>query len=117
MAFVPNNRGKLFRQNGKNVFNEVQWLPGRTVLCGVVELNDAAVKTSVRTDSSASRANAEETTATAKILFPGNVTITKQDRFEIAGITLRATKIQPRWSVAGILDHYEVDLMSWVGEK
>ena len=79
----------------------------------MVHLNGLAAISSVRTDQSASRGNAEERTEIAKLLFPSTVTIGLEDKFEILGHTLRVIKIQPRNSVLGRLDHYEVDFGAW----
>jgi len=113
MSFIPNTRGRLSRKVGNNVYNEAVFSEPKTVECGVVHLRGAAQKTSVRTDSSASRGNAEEVVAAAKILFQPHIEIGLGDRFEIAGLTLRVTSIQPRIAVTGQHDHNEVEFEVW----
>ncbi len=67
-----------------------------------------AEPTSVRSDSSASRGNAQELVMTnAKILFPAHVRIAIGDRFEIQSYDLGLVGREPRISVAGELDHLE----------
>lgn len=107
--FIPNTTGMLSRANGRDVYGQFQWSAPAQVRCAVVHLNKLIQKTSVRTDSSASRGNAEETIATAKILFPTSVAIGAEDKFEIQGFKMRVTAIEPRRSVLGKHDHNEVD--------
>jgi hypothetical protein len=109
--FLPNNRGQLFRRMGNNLHGETQFASPQTVDCGVVRLMPKVETTSVRVDSSASRGMAEETTAKAKILFPAYVRIGQDDRFDIAGISLRCITVEPRYAIAGHLDHYECDFV------
>jgi hypothetical protein len=107
--FIPNTKGQLTRKLGRNIYGEPTYYPPITVPCGIVDNLEQLAKTPVRADSSASRGAAEETTATVKILFPANVVIDKDDTFAIAGLSLRATAVQQRFSVFGDLDHKEVD--------
>jgi len=79
-------------------------------MCAVVHLIGQVAKSSVRTDQSGSRGNAEEKTDQAVILFPIGVSIKTDDKFEIAGETLRVVGIEQRFDVIGRLDHYEVTL-------
>ncbi|SER25963.1 hypothetical protein SAMN05216548_1148 [Faunimonas pinastri] len=111
--FIPNNTGRLSRKIGMTIKAEARFSIPETVDCGVVSLANTDQKTSVRSDSSASRGSAQETVSDAKILFPATVTIIAGDRFEIAGFTLKVITVQPRYSVLGILDHYEVDFAHW----
>ncbi|MBO6507505.1 MAG: hypothetical protein JJ979_03300 [Roseibium sp.] len=111
--FVPNNKGELSSQEGHNVYGEPAFDPPVTVQCGVVRLNHTSQKTSVRTDSSASRGAAEESVASSKILFPADLSPVIGDKFEISGISLRIFKIEPRYSITGVLDHWECELEAW----
>jgi hypothetical protein len=111
--FLPNTTGLLTHKTGQDRFAQATYAEPKTVPCGIVHLNKAAAKTSVRTDSSASRGNAEEQVSVAKILFPITVAIVAGDKFEIQGITLRVLTIEPRLDVLGRHDHNEVDFGSW----
>lgn len=111
--FIPNNTGLLARNLGFNRYGEPSFGEAKTVECGVVHLGRVDQKTSVRTDSSATRGNADETLFNAKILFPSYVVVSAGDRFVINGQKLRVTAIEPRYSVYGSLDHYEVDFDRW----
>lgn len=109
--FIPNNQGTLRRKRGTNINAETIYHdPIRGVPCAVVHMKASAEKTNVRADSSASRGNADEPLSFAKILFPTAVKPKVGDHFEIAEFQLEVAKIEPRWSVAGLVDHYECDL-------
>ena len=110
--FIPNNQARVKAPGGFNKFGEPTFGPVRTVPCAVIALNRTTEKTSVRTDSSATRGNAEELAASAKILFkPG---IAGQGmKVEIAGFELRIIDVQPRYAVTGAHDHDECLLSIW----
>jgi hypothetical protein len=107
--FIPNTTGLLARRIGTNIYGESTYRKPITVQCAIVTDFAPISKTPVRSDSSASRGAAEEATAVAKVLFPARVAIAPEDRFEIAGLSLRVIAIQKRFSVLGALDHLEVD--------
>lgn len=111
--FIANNKGQLQAFSGFNSNAEPQFGPAKTVACGVVHLNKQVQKSTVRADSSGSRGAADEFVSTTKILFPKTVSIATGYRFRIAGFTLKAIAVEPRYSVHGKLDHYEVDFEQW----
>lgn len=111
--FIPNKVALYSEKTGENEFAEPTFSDPRKVACAVVHFGAAAQKTSVRTDSSASRGNAEEVVVAAKILLASTVDPTPAHRLEIAGRKLRALSIEPRWAVTGDLDHYECDYEVW----
>ncbi|WKZ86340.1 hypothetical protein N5B55_05140 [Ralstonia pickettii] len=90
-------------------------LPGRKVRerCSVVFLNQRQQQTSVRADSSASRGNAQEAAADAKLLFATTTKAAINDIVEVAGAVLKISGMHPRFNVRGDLDHYEVDAHIW----
>jgi len=81
--------------------------------CGVVKLLVENGKTSVRADSSASRGNADEYVADAVLLFPATSQVQYGEKVEIAGFELKVSGVFPRFTVQGVLDHYQVELMTW----
>lgn len=93
-------------------------LPGRKVRerCSVVFLNVTQEHSSVRADSSASRGNAEETTASAKLLMTTATKASVDDIIEIGGAVLKISGKSPRFDVRGNLDHYEVTANIWSNE-
>ena len=111
--FIPNNKGVLKKFTSNNQYGEPQYAAGVIVPCGVVHLNKKITKTSIRVDSSASRGASEEFISVSKVLFKSNVIVKPEDRFELAGFTLKAIGIENRYSVSGNLDHFEVDFVEW----
>lgn len=111
--FVPNNSGYLSYRSGSNKFGEPTYDAPVKVPCAVIQIKDDIKKTAIRTDSSASRANADELVAVANILFPTSVRIANGDKFQIAGFDLRVIMVEPRFSTAGVLDHNECAFEAW----
>lgn len=92
-----------------------QSIPGetKTIQCAVVKIESKQVKTSVRTDSSASRGFAQEAAVSARLLFPKGAAVTEGDLIEIRNYKLKVTGEFPRYSVNGALDHRQVDAEAW----
>lgn len=111
--FIPNQMALYSFKKGDNKFGEPEFSRPKTVQCAVVHFGAGYGKTSVRTDSSASRGNAEEQIIAAKILIASTIVPEQGHRLVIAGRTLRALTIEPRYAVTGHLDHYEVDYEVW----
>ena len=107
---IPNNKGLLSARLGQNVYSQFAYAAPITVPCAIVHLKQKIAKTSVRVDQSASRGNTEEDTIVANILFPKTVVIREDDKFQIAGLTMRAVNVEQRFNVLGQLDHFEVAL-------
>jgi hypothetical protein len=82
---------------------------------GIVKLEQRTDKTSVRTDSSASRGSAKEVLADARILFPKNVILKEGDRIRVVGMLLTVQSVWPRHRITGELDHWQVDCEVWAG--
>ncbi|CAO3459770.1 hypothetical protein [Azospirillum argentinense] len=81
-------------------------------LCAVVKFDLAAAKTSVRTDSSASRGTAEEIVPAIRLLFPTLYPIRIGDRVRLFGALVEASSVQPRLAVSGEHDHNQVDCIA-----
>jgi hypothetical protein len=112
--FFPNKTCIISVASGKtDVYG--QPLPGRKVSegCAVVRLQLNNIKTSVRTDSSASRGNAMELVTDALLLLSRNTVANIDDVIEIEGAKLRVISKHPRYSVNGKLDHYEIGAITW----
>lgn len=108
--FLPNTYGMLSRKLGTNVYAEQLFSAPVKTPCAVVHLQAINVKSPIRADSSASRGNADEMTEMATILFPRSIKLNIGDKFSIQGLSLEISKIEPRLSVLGSLDHYEVGM-------
>lgn len=111
--FIPNQIALYSYKTGDNKFGEPTFSSNTSVQCAVVHFGAGYGKTSVRTDSSASRGNAEEQKIAAKILIASAIVPAPGHRLIIIGRTLRALTIEPRYAVTGKLDHYEVDYEVW----
>lgn len=110
---IPNCKGYLSRRTGKNMYSEPTFAAPKLVECSIIRMMDQVKKTSVRTDSSASRGNAEEIVIIAKILFPVKVVLGQGDKFAIAGLQLKVEGIHQRFDTLGQHDHNEVDFSVW----
>lgn len=104
--FMPNQKGQFQRATGRNIDGEETYADPVNFALAVVRLAAAAEKTSVRSDSSASRGAADVMTADAKILT--KTTLEVDDLVLFNGATMRVVGTHPRYTVAGQLDHYEV---------
>lgn len=116
MAFtlVGNVSGQLTRKIGTSRRGEPLYgdTPEPTMV-DVITLIGEIAKTSVRTDSSATRGNAEEEQAQAKILFRVKADPKEGDRFVLHGVVMRIESRQPRIDAFGKLDHWECTLVLW----
>src|SRR5690349_13441653 len=72
-----------------------------SVKCAVVKLEQSSEKSSVRADTSASRGNANEITAAARLLFLPPVEIGLDDIVIIRGIKLKVVNVHTRFDVFG----------------
>ena len=111
--FIPNNFGILIKKIADNKYGEPIFSSGTNVPCGVVEIKADLKKTAIRTDSSASRGNADEIVSIAMILFPAYVNIAVGDKFFIANVDLRVMMVEPRYSISGRLDHHQCQFEAW----
>lgn len=111
--FIPNTSGMLSQKQGDNKFGEPVFLTPISVSCSIIDIRDDIKKTAIRTDSSASRANADELVAQASILFAPGAPVANGDKFVIAGFDLRIIMVQPVNSVFGVVDHQVCSLEAW----
>jgi hypothetical protein len=109
-TLIGNTSGMLSRKVGNTRRGEPLYGEPVSVRVDVIHLTKGDAKTSVRTDSSASRGNAEEEVASAKILFQVSARPVPGDRFVIDGVPLEIVGVEPRRDVFGKLDHYEAVL-------
>ena len=86
---------------------------GRERVCPVM-LQFTDQQTTVRTDSSGSHGSARETIAKVRILAVPKTKIQKGDVLGIHGQKVVVTLMHPRYTVTGVLDHYELHCAMWV---
>ena len=89
--------------------------------CAIVSLYDAAGKTTVRADSSASRGRAEEHLSDARLLFKPNVEIKIGDVVVIPvkggdSVSIKITSIFRRPDIEGAIHHIDVEGDRWASE-
>lgn len=99
----------LREPQARDLFGQTTLGPPMKALCAVVKFETGAQKTSVRTDSSATRGNAEEIVAAARILFPPLFQPAIGTIVELHGERVEIKSIHPRLTVFGQLDHYQCD--------
>lgn len=115
--FRPNQTCEISKVNGNDVYGKKkydEWLAARV---GVVKLEQGTTKTSVRTDSSASRGSAQEIVADARLMFPVGVILKPGDRVRIHGVLLTVVSVFPRHAVTGRFDHWQVDCNIYGGSE
>ncbi|AGC36051.1 hypothetical protein B7L88_gp007 [Rhizobium phage RHEph10] len=107
--FTPNFLGTFQQVTGRNLDGEETYSDPLPLQLSVVRLAARSEKTSVRSDSSASRGQADQLTADAVILTK-NEALRVDDLVQVMDFKLRVVGHHPRLSVFGILDHYEIAL-------
>ncbi|QIG69078.1 hypothetical protein EVB78_045 [Rhizobium phage RHph_N1_15] len=107
--FTPNLTGSLMRKTGRNLDGEETYGTPVGIGLSIVNLATSSQKTSVRSDSSASRGQADEMVAErGKILTKETVAV--DDLLSLSGSVFRILGMHPRYTVMGALDHNEVFL-------
>ena len=107
--FIPNTDCQIKERGARDRYNEYSYGKPRRARCSIIKLKEARGKTSVRTDSSASRGNAEEITSDARLLLPSSESINRGDLIKVYGFVLKVVSIFPRIAVNGRLDHWQID--------
>lgn len=109
----PNQICYIVKSQGNDVYGRP--LPGKRLRerCSVVKLIVNDEKSAVRTDSSASKGNAQEFVAESVILLTPQTTATIHDILEVRGVTLEIMGMHQRFNVQGVLDHFEVTGKIW----
>lgn len=113
--FRPNVPCTIARMSGFTGAGKRNYAAPVKSACAIVYLRDSSDQTSVRTDSSASKATARDNNIQARLLFPASVTLGHGDKVTFANFTMTVQLIHPRFGVDGHLDHYQVDLDVWAG--
>jgi uncharacterized Zn finger protein len=112
--FLPNAKCRIQLSTGEtNLYGQPK--PGRWITepCTVVKLILKTEHTSVRADTSASRGNAEELLADAKVLLAAHSQAKIGDVIELEGALLRITGMEYRRDAMGRLDHLEAISTIW----
>jgi len=107
--FRPNQYCEVASLGSADVYGKRKYGPWRRVPFAQVKLVESASKTSVRTDSSATRGSANEILADTRFLFLPNVVLKPGDIVRAHGQTFTVVSVFPRVSVTGVHDHWQVD--------
>lgn len=113
--FRPNLTCQVSSVEGTNLYGKETYTAWVDKKFSIVKLEQASQKTSVRTDSSATRGSAQEILTDARFLFPKDVELVAGDRIKFGGFTLVVVSVFPRHHVNGQLDHWQVDADIWAG--
>lgn len=107
--FQPNGSCTLRRRAGRDKYGQAKLADPVTIDYAPVDMNMTVEKTSVRSDSSATRGQAEQlVSANAKVLVPANTVIQSGDKLEIDGANYQVSGIHFRKNVFGSVDHIEL---------
>lgn len=111
--FIPNT-DCIVRKKGKpDVYGQTKTGPEYPERCAIVKLRYESAHTTVRADSGASRAHADEFVTSNRILLPASTHAAIDDQLEVRGYKIRVKILHPRLDVLGNLDHYEVEGELW----
>jgi hypothetical protein len=111
MLFRPNTTCKVYSASADHdIYGRTSYSAGKTVQCAVVSYDLVIKKTSVRADSSGSRGRAQELSGIVRFLFGVSAEMKVGDIVEKDGFVMKVIELHPRYSVAGRLDHHEVDM-------
>jgi hypothetical protein len=90
-------------------------LPGVSIpeRVSVVKIEIKSTRTSVSSDTTASRGTAFELNEDALLLFSPKTRANIDDVVRAAGLSLRVVSKSPQYDLNGRLDHYEVRLNVW----
>lgn len=113
MRLRPNVLCQVTPLDGWDEYGQEKFGERYAELCAIVKLEQFTAQTSVRTDSSASRAYAHEFNAQSRLLFGNKSALKIGDKVDVSGVALRVIGVFPRHDLGGNLDHYQVDLTIW----
>ena len=115
--FRPNTFCLVSQREGFDEWGRERYGPTVRVPCSLVRLKMTKETTSVRADSSASRARGKEISSESIVLLPPRLDIQIGDRLEILGFQLEVSAMTPRLDIMGRHDHNEVGLKVWVSKS
>ena len=109
----PTLKVEVWKRQGTDVFAQAIMVRSPDEKVCPVRLSFISDNTTVRTDSAGSKGHAQEENAKVVILAVPKTRIEIEDRLYIHGHGLRVTQKHPRYTVGGVLDHYEVHCALW----
>ena len=111
--FIPNLDCTIRKKGKPDLYGQAK--PGAETpeRCAVVKQRNESAHTTVRADSGASRAHADEFVMNNRILLRASTVADIDDQLNLLGFHIRIKSMQPRLNVMGQLDHYEVEGEVW----
>lgn len=108
--FKPNQQCRVYDPPTTNAYGQkiANTIGSRLAKCSVVKLNRSVEKSSVRTDTSATRGAADETVADCKVLMSPLESIGLDFLVEIFGVRFRVSSVNPQFDTRGRIHHIEV---------
>jgi hypothetical protein len=114
-AFIPTQVGYLMRSGDSfTVTGSPQYGQKERFGVSMIRVEDNSQPTSVRADTSGSKSFADENIEVARMLMVPQAKPKINDLFEFMGDTYEVQTVKPVYSMYGGLDHYQVDMTSWV---
>ena len=115
MVFLANVWATLERAAAAtDVYGRVTLGSPEKVKIAIINLELTREKTSVRTDSSATRGNADEVIATrVRVLFPKSTEPARGDKVTVEGREIKVISVFPRHNIRGVVEHFQVDGDVW----
>lgn len=100
---------KVVKMTGRDIYGQEIRGSVTDEKCAVVKLKQTSQHSTVRVDSGATRAGADELTSSVVLLMRLSTKALVDDRIEMAtGERLRVISKRLRYTVLGKLDHYEI---------
>jgi hypothetical protein len=112
-VFIPNISCIIRKKGRPDVYGQARPGPDQPERCSIVKMRYGSAHTTVRADSGASRAHADEFVSNNRILLASTTAAAVDDQLEVAGYKIRVKSLQPRVNVLGAIDHYEVEGEVW----
>lgn len=111
---IPTLLVQVHKQAGFDLRGQPKMTAAAPVLVAPVKVKFTNQHTTVRTDSAGSHGHAEETAADVVLLVKLEARVAPGDMLVISGHKVRVASKHPRYSIAGKLDHYQLDCVAWV---
>lgn len=111
--FIPNIDCTIGKKGTPDIYGQASAGTQTPERCAVVKMRTESVHTTVRADSGASRAHADEFVSNNRVLLRANTVAQIDDQLTLLGFKIRIKLMHPRLTVIGTLDHYEVEGEVW----
>lgn len=105
--YRPNQNCVIRAADTNDVFGQPVPGPKKKERCAIITHLISGKKTTVRTDSSASRGSAREIDASLVILLSPKTVANIESIVEVLGKRFRITSKETRLAISGRIDHYE----------